>query len=111
MRRADVEVETVDDLEGVFSELVANAVAASATMSNDVRVRAQLADGMLVLEVSNRRERADDLPVSVPDGDDTLRENGRGLLIARAYVDSVNSEPQLPDRFLLRCSRRLAHSL
>jgi anti-sigma regulatory factor (Ser/Thr protein kinase) len=108
MRGADVDSGAVDDLEVVFSELAANAVAASPSGSDDVRVCARLDDGVLVLEVSNRTEPDDDPPVSVPDLDDTLRQQGRGLLIARAFVDSVRMETQLPDRFIVRCRRRLA---
>jgi anti-sigma regulatory factor (Ser/Thr protein kinase) len=107
MRGAEVDSEAVDDLEVVFSELAANAVTASPDASDDVRVHAQLDDGVLVLEVSNRTARDDHVPVSVPDLDDTLREQGRGLLIARAFVDSVRMETQLPDRFVVRCNRRL----
>lgn len=107
MRGADVEDREAADLEVVFSELAANAVAASPDPSDDVCVRAQLADGVLVLEVSNRTEPEDSAPVSVPDLGDTLRQQGRGLLIARALVDSVGMETEQPDRFVVRCRRRL----
>lgn len=107
MRRAEVDSDAVDDLEVVFSELAANAVAASPEESDDVHVHAHLDGGVLTLEVSNRTVRHEPRPVSVPDLDDTLREQGRGLLIARAFVDSVRMETQLPDRFVVCCDRRL----
>ena len=105
---ADVDDGTVDDLEVVFSELAANAVAASVSTSDDVGVHARMDGAVLVLEVSNRTERCElpDLP-SVRPGEDTLRQRGRGLLIARAFVDSVQMETQAPDRFIVRCFRKL----
>lgn len=105
---ADVDGGTVDDLEVVFSELAANAVDASASTSDDVGVHARMDRDVLVLEVSNRTERCEvpELPSS-RDGEDTLRQRGRGLLIARAYVDSVQMETQAPDRFIVRCFRKL----
>lgn len=108
MRGADVDGGTVDDLEVVFSELAANAVAASVSTSDDVGVHARMDRDELVLEVSNRTERCElpDLP-SARFGEDTLRQRGRGLLIARAFVDSVQMETQAPDRLIVRCFRKL----
>lgn len=108
MRGADVDGGTVDDLEVVFSELAANAVAASVSTSDDVGVHARMDRGVLVLEVSNRTEHRElpDLP-KARYGEDTLRQRGRGLLIARAFVDSVQVETQAPDRFIVRCFRKL----
>lgn len=101
-----VDDESVEDMEVVFSELAANAVAASPDPEDEVRVRAELDVGMLVLEVSNRTADPERVP-RTPDLDDPLRSNGRGLLIARAFVDSVDVEVQEPDRLLVRCCRRL----
>lgn len=106
MRVADLPPDTVDDLEVVFSELAANAVAASPDPSDVVRARADVDAGVLVLEVSNRTAAGEQLP-ETPDLDDPLRSNGRGLLIARAFVDSVDVEVDGPDRVLVRCCRRL----
>jgi anti-sigma regulatory factor (Ser/Thr protein kinase) len=108
MRGAHLDGGTVDDLAVVFSELAANAVDASASTTDDVDVHARMDRGGLVLEVSNHTERFEipDL-ASVPDGEDTLRQRGRGLLIARAFVDSVQMETQPPDRFIVRCFRTL----
>jgi len=106
MRAADLDPETIDDLEVVFSELAANAVAASPATTDDVHARAEIDAGMLVLEVSNRTEDPQLVP-RTPDLDDPLRSNGRGLLIARAFVDSVDVELDGTDRLLVRCCRRI----
>lgn len=106
MRQAELDDGTVEDLEVVFSELAANAVEASPGPTDAVRAKAQIDADMLVLEVSNRSERPDRLP-QTPDLDDPLRSNGRGLLIARAFVDSVDIELEDPDRLLVRCCRRI----
>lgn len=106
MRAADLDRETIDDLEVVFSELAANAVAASPAPTDHVHAHAQIDADMLVLEVSNRTEDPQLVP-ETPDLDDPLRSNGRGLLIARAFVDSVDVELDGTDRLLVRCCRRL----
>jgi anti-sigma regulatory factor (Ser/Thr protein kinase) len=109
MHGADVDDDTVDDLGVVFSEVAANAVAASPDTSDDVRVRAQLDDDdVLVLEISNRAERPGHSAAPPPEQDDPLRQRGRGLVIARAYLDSLCMEPLLPDRFIVRCRRRIS---
>lgn len=106
MRTAQLDDDSVDDLEVVYSEVAANAVAASPDPSDEVRVRVVLDETVLVLEVSNRTNRAE-APVNAPDLDDPLRPNGRGLLIARAFVDSVDIEADGPDRIMVRCCRRV----
>lgn len=106
MRAAQVDPDTVDDLEVVYSELAANAVAASPAPDDAVHVRAEIDAQVLVLEVSNRTEDPQRMP-QTPTPDDPLRSNGRGLLIARAFVDSVDVELLAPDRLLVRCCRRL----
>ena len=106
MRAGDLDPDTIDDLEVVFSELAANAVAASPEPTDDVHAQAQIDAGMVVLEVSNRTEDPQMLP-QTPDLDDPLRSNGRGLLIARAFVDSVEVEVTRSNRLLVRCCRRL----
>lgn len=103
---AELPSDTVDDLEVVFSELTANAVAASPVATDQVHVRAEVDAGMFVLTVSNRTDDPQRMP-QTPDLDDPLRPNGRGLLIARAFVDSVDIEVETPDRLLVRCCRRL----
>jgi anti-sigma regulatory factor (Ser/Thr protein kinase) len=106
MRDARLDDDAIEDLEVVYSEIAANAVAASPTPDDEVRVRAMLDEAVLVLEVSNRTNGAV-TPVVAPDLDDPLRPNGRGLLIARAFVDSVDIEADGPDRLRVRCCRRV----
>lgn len=107
MRAAQLDDDTIEDLEVVFSEVAANAVTASPSGADEVRVRAEVDEVMLVLEISNRTEASDHLPLARPDLDDPLRPSGRGLLIARAFVDSLDIEPEEPGRLLVRCCRRL----
>jgi len=107
MEDADLDGETIDELEVVFSELAANAVAASPTASHVVRIRVHMDGSTLVLEVSNHTDRPHLLCPSVPDLDDPLRPSGRGLLITRAFVHSVDIEVQHPDRLVVRCYRHL----
>jgi anti-sigma regulatory factor (Ser/Thr protein kinase) len=106
MRDAELDDDAIEDLEVVYSEVAANAVAASPSPSDEVRVRAMLDEAVLVLEVSNRTNGAA-VPVAAPDLDDPLRPSGRGLLIARAFVDSVDIEADGADRLLVRCCRRV----
>lgn len=107
MRSADVDDDVIEDLEVVFSEVAANAVVASPSTRDEVRVRALIDESVLVLEVSNRTDGNGRLPLDAPDLDDPLRPNGRGLLIARAFVDSVEVEADGPGRIVVRCCRRL----
>ena len=108
MRDAQLDEDTIEDLEVVFSEVAANAVTASPDPTDEVLIRSAIDDAVLVLEVSNRTDRADHLPLAPPDLDDPLRPSGRGLLIARAFVDSVDIEAEEPDRLVVRCCRRIA---
>lgn len=105
---AELDDDTIEDLEVVYSEVAANAVVASPSPSDEVHVQAVLDDAVLVLEVSNRTDGVGQLPLVAPDLDDPLRPSGRGLLIARAFVDSVDVEAEEPDRLVVRCCRRVA---
>lgn len=107
MRDAQLDDDTIEDLEVVFSEVAANAVTASPARTDEVRIRAAIDESVLVLEISNRTDRTARLPLSAPDLDDPLRPSGRGLLIARAFVDSVDIEAEEPDRLVVRCCRRV----
>lgn len=96
-----------DDLSVVFSELAANAVAASGDHSGHVVARAGVIDGILELMVVNPDL---DAPVLTDwDLDDPLRDGGRGLMIVRALVDEL--DVILDDgRVALRCRRQLEPS-
>ena len=77
------------DLTVVYSELTTNAVHASPTDSVDVAVRAWCEGADIVLEVAN--VAADDEPDEHGwDLDDPLRSGGRGLVIVRAFVDTLD---------------------
>jgi anti-sigma regulatory factor (Ser/Thr protein kinase) len=107
LRAAQVDDGAIEDLEVVFSEVAANAVIASPSPEDEVRVRAQLDGPICILEVSNRADSAE-LPLTVPDLEDPLRPSGRGLLIARAFLDSLDIEADGRDRLLVRCCRRVS---
>ena len=108
MRGAEVDSDVADDLEVVFSELTANAVAGSPAASDDIDVRAQIDDGMIVLDVSNHIDGPDRPPAAAPDVGDPLRRDGRGLLITRAFMDSVDVQVEQLDRLVVHCSRRVS---
>lgn len=108
MRDAEVDIDMADDLEVVFSELTANAVAGSPGSSDDIDVRAEIDDGMMVLDVSNHVDDPDRRPAAPPDMGDPLRRDGRGLLITRAFMDSVDVHVEQLDRLVVHCRLRVA---
>lgn len=91
----------VDELAVVFSELVANAVSASADAS-DIDVRATHHDGHVFLDVANVPDRR--APMQRWDLTDDLRGGGRGLLIVTALVDDI--EVSRRDGVVAVCCRR-----
>ena len=107
MRAAQLDDDSIEDLEVVFSEVATNAVTASPEPSDEVRIRSLFDDAVLVLEVSNRTDPGRQLPLTTPDLDDPLRPSGRGLLIARSFVDSLEIEADGSDRLVVRCCRRV----
>lgn len=110
LEEADLDGEAIDELEVVFSELVANAITASPAASEDVRIRAQMDGSTLVLEVSNHTDRIGLPGPDVAGLEDPLRPSGRGLLIASAFVHSVDIQLEQPHRFVVRCCRHLGAS-
>lgn len=108
LRANGVDGSTADDLEVVFSELTANAVTASPDESAAVRIHAFLEQDAVVLEVSNRTDGT-----STPhsrSGRSTLSASGRGLVIARSFVDQLDVVQDAPDRVTVRARRRIARS-
>lgn len=96
--------DTVDDLLVVFSELVANAVAA--TVAGDhVEVLAEAVGDEVVIEVRNGREHGAAAPAEW-DLDDPLRGGGRGLVLVRAFLDEVAFLPGADGRGLVVRGRR-----
>ena len=103
LRSADVTDEDVHDLTVVLSELAANAVNGAAP-GTQPEVEAWLEGSVLHLDVANHVDDAGD--VRRWDLDDQLRGGGRGLLIVRAYTDSMEIDTD-HGRVWVRCTRRL----
>jgi anti-sigma regulatory factor (Ser/Thr protein kinase) len=98
--------EVAGELEVVFSELAANAVDASPGAGDEVTGRAWCDGHELVLDLENRADAA------APDAegwdlDDPLRTGGRGLVIAQAFVDSIEVSHGPGPRHVVRCRRTL----
>lgn len=108
LRTAGLNDDVTSDLEVVFSELTANAVAASPATSDDIDVHARIDDGTMVLDVSNHIADPDRLVPAPPDVADPLRQSGRGLLITRAFMDTVDMQIEQLDRLVVHCRRRVA---
>lgn len=100
--------DTIEELAIVFSELVTNAVQASPDAGGSVEAAAWIEDGSVVLRVANPLMPSCE-PVSQPDLADPLRTGGRGLVIVRAYTDTLRTELD-DDTIVIRCERRLAHA-
>jgi anti-sigma regulatory factor (Ser/Thr protein kinase) len=105
LRQTTDDVELLEDMSVVLSELASNALDGAPTDAPGAEVRAEIDDRMLHLVVSNR----------LPDGaadirhwdlDDPLRGGGRGLMIVRAYTDSLAVD-STGGAVQVRCTRRL----
>ena len=96
-----VDDDSVLDLTVVFSELGANAVAATAA-SGQVRVVADVEGSGLVLEVTNGSPAPDrpPLPTTL---DEALGTGGRGLLIVQALSDEVELSRGPDGAVTVRC--------
>lgn len=96
-----------DEMLVVLSELLSNAVDASAGGEGEVVVRAWIDEDGLALEVTNPAS-ADFTTVSRWDLDDPLRTGGRGLVIVESLVDDLAIAPPDGRRALrVRCRRDL----
>lgn len=105
LRRSTTDVELLEDMSVVVSELVSNALDGASPSDPDAEVRAEIDDQLLHIVVSNR------LPDGVAqirhwDLDDPLRGGGRGLMIVRAYTDSLAVD-STGGAVRVRCTRRL----
>ena len=92
----------------VLSELASNAVEGGDPEQPDAHVQAEVVDEVLEIVVSNRTPPAVK-GVRRWDLDDTLRGGGRGLVIVRAYTDSLAVD-STGDLVSVRCTRRLQPS-
>ena len=99
-----VEEDTLEELIVVFSELVANAVDASPE-TEQVSAAACVNGGSVVIEVANALAESSE-PVDRWDLDDPLRPGGRGLMIVRAYTDTMEIDVG-DDMIVVRCERRV----
>ena len=88
----------------VLSELGSNA-ANGAAPGTEARIESWLDAGVLHLAVANRVEEAT-TDIQRWDLDDQLRGGGRGLLIVRAYTDSMEIDTA-GGEVSVRCTRRL----
>jgi anti-sigma regulatory factor (Ser/Thr protein kinase) len=100
------DADLLQDMSVVVSELASNALNGGDPGEPDTEVRAELEDDVLHLVVSNR------LPDEITDIrhwdlEDPLRGGGRGLMIVRAYTDSLNVDT-VGGTVIVRCTRRLA---
>lgn len=96
--------DDVHDMAVVLSELASNAaIGAAAGTTGSIRARVEA--GELHLEVMNDVE-TDDTDILRWDLGDPLRGGGRGLLIVRAYTDTMEVE-SAGRAVTVRCTRRL----
>ena len=100
------DAELLEDMSVVVSELVSNALDGGHPVEPEAEIRAEVDGDLLQLVVSNR----------LPDGmvdirhwdlDDPLRGGGRGLMIVRAYTDSLGVD-STGGTVSVRCTRHLA---
>lgn len=106
MHTTQADENTMHELSIVFSEVMANAVRASPTVHHRIEASSWVEDGKIVLRIANLIV-ASSAPVTGPDLDDPLRTGGRGLLIVRAYTDTVRTE-LVGDTIAIRCERRIS---
>lgn len=104
LRRSSARDDDVHDLAVVFSELASNAVAGAANGTR-AEVRATCDGIEVLLEITNQVDAAAE-EVGRWDLEDPLRGGGRGLLIVRAYTDSMEVDT-VDGAVRVRCARRL----
>ncbi len=97
--------ELLEDMAVVVSELASNAVEGADPERPEAEIRADVTDGVLEVVVSNRTPPTD-AEVRRWDLDDTLRGGGRGLVIVRAYTDTLAVD-STGHTVSVRCTRRL----
>lgn len=105
LRELVSDAEVLEDMSVVVSELTSNALDGGDPAEPDAQIRAEVEAGMLLLVVTNR------LPAGAAeirhwDLDDPLRGGGRGLMIVRAYTDSLSVD-STGGAVSVRCTRRL----
>lgn len=99
------DAELVADMAVVVSELASNAVVGSEGTGHPIEIRAAVDRGELELQVVNVLRPGLDQVVRW-DLDDPLRGGGRGLMIVRAYTDTLEIESS-GSVVTVRCTRLL----
>ncbi len=96
--------DDIEDLEVVISELASNAIAGSDGLDRPPTIRASVRGSELHLEVAN--PIPDGTDINHWDLDDPLRAGGRGLMIVRAFTDTMDID-STAGGLTVRCTRRL----
>lgn len=104
LRGSGIADDDVHDLTVVLSELASNA-ANGAADGTDAWIEAWVERDVMHLDVANQVDEAG-ADVRRWDLDDQLRGGGRGLLIVRAYTDSMEIDTAGSEVWV-RCTRRL----
>lgn len=106
VRTTQVSEDVVQELSIVFSELMANAVHAMPSVHDQIEASAWTEGASIVVRIANPVTPSSP-PVTGPDLDDPLRTGGRGLLIVRAYTDTLKTE-LTNGTIAIRCERRIS---
>lgn len=105
LRESEVSSEDIADMAVVLSELASNALAGAEGTGKGIDIVAAIDGDELQLEVTNQVGGAVD-HVLRWDLDDPLRGGGRGLMIVRAYTDTLEIDSS-GSTVTVRCSRHL----
>lgn len=100
------DASTVEELTIVYSELVSNAATHRGTDRGQIRTAAWRDDGDVVLTVENPGTE-DGAGVRQWDLGDALRGGGRGLMLVRAFTDSIEALRSKRGALVIRCRRHL----
>lgn len=104
LRQNGASADDVHDMAVVLSELASNA-ALGAAPGTTANIQASIEGGSVRLEVTNQVGEVE-ADAGRWDLDDPLRGGGRGLLIVRAYTDSLEVD-SVGGAVIVRCARRL----
>ncbi len=97
---------TIEELTVAYSELVSNAAAQPSESGGVVHTAAWHDGDDIVLTVENPIAR-EQVGVRRWDLDDALRGGGRGLMLVRAFTDSLDWLRSARGALVIRCRRRV----
>lgn len=104
-----VDASTVEELAIVYSELVSNAATHRSASEGQIRTEAWRDGDDVILTVEN--PGCDDGSGVRPwDLGDALRGGGRGLVLVRAFTDSLEAVRSTRGALVIRCRRHMASS-